>query len=299
MRYLNPVSNPLAHYWEEDIGGVLGTWIRFRGRGNRAFSQLVGEFILANLLLIRESIFHSAPALVVAYSVENLLSRIDMRAAAKRMIDIMGSAAGILISAPLWIIIPVLIKLDSPGPVVYSQVRVGLNRRRDSRRRLSVGSPERRRGTDRRLESAYGKPFRIHKFRTMRNDAEALVGPVWATKNDRRVTRVGRILRKTRIDEIPQLINVFLGDMSLVGPRPERPFFVEKLDDAVQNYKSRFHVKPGITGLAQVEHKYDESIEDVNGKIEYDLRYITSWSLIQDIRILLKTVVVVMTARGM
>jgi lipopolysaccharide/colanic/teichoic acid biosynthesis glycosyltransferase len=133
----------------------------------------------------------------------------------------------------------------------------------------------------------------------MREDAEKLSGPTWATRDDPRVTRVGRVLRKTRLDEIPQLLDVLMGNMSLVGPRPERPFFVEKLDRAVDEYRGRFSVKPGITGLAQVEHKYDETIEDVNGKIKYDLKYIKSWNLYQDVRILLRTIIVVLTARGM
>lgn len=129
-------------------------------------------------------------------------------------------------------------------------------------------------------------------------DAEKNTGPVWASKGDPRVTRIGRILRRTRIDEIPQLFNVLLGDMSLVGPRPERPYFVAKLDGVVNDYLRRFDVKPGVTGLAQVEHKYDESIEDVDGKVRYDLKYIKNLSVIQDLRILIKTVIVVMTARG-
>ena len=129
-------------------------------------------------------------------------------------------------------------------------------------------------------------------------DAEKKTGPVWASKVDPRVTRVGRILRKARIDEIPQLINVLVGDMSLVGPRPERPFFVEKLDGKISDYQRRFDVKPGVTGLAQVEHKYDENLEDVGNKVKYDLKYIGNLSVLQDIKILVKTVAVVLTARG-
>jgi lipopolysaccharide/colanic/teichoic acid biosynthesis glycosyltransferase len=217
----------------------------------------------------------------------------------KRAIDIFGAVIGLIISVPFWLVIPLMIKLDSRGPVLYSQVRVGQNRRRAGRRSLVLGCADRRKTKDRRNESAYGRPFKIRKFRTMCEDAERLSGPAWATRNDPRVTRIGRVLRKTRMDEIPQLINVLMGDMSLVGPRPERPFFVKKLDEAIEKYRGRFNVKPGITGLAQVEHKYDESIEDVNGKIRYDLKYIKNWSVYQDIRILLKTVAVVLTARGM
>jgi lipopolysaccharide/colanic/teichoic acid biosynthesis glycosyltransferase len=133
----------------------------------------------------------------------------------------------------------------------------------------------------------------------MHQNAESTTGPVWAQKNDPRITRVGRILRATRLDELPQMINVLQGDMSLVGPRPERPFFVNELQTKITDYTTRFAVKPGITGLAQVEHKYDESIEDVSKKITYDLHYIRHWTVIQDLRIIMKTVVVVLTARGM
>lgn len=133
----------------------------------------------------------------------------------------------------------------------------------------------------------------------MYRDAEKRSGPVWAKHDDPRITRVGRILRKTRFDEIPQLLNVLTGDMSLVGPRPERPYFVERLGGEIENYRNRFEVKPGITGLAQVEHKYDESLDDVNFKVKYDLTYIRDWNIVEDIKILLKTVVVVLTARGM
>lgn len=217
----------------------------------------------------------------------------------KRAIDFLGAFAGLALGLPVWIIVAVLIKLDSKGPVFYTQLRVGENRRRGDRRRMIIGSVERRNRVERRKESGFGKPFRIIKFRTMRTDAEKECGPVWASKHDPRVTRVGRFLRATRIDEIPQLINVLLGEMSLVGPRPERPFFVAKLSGVVNEYGKRFNVKPGVTGLAQVEYKYDESIEDVGRKVKYDLSYISNFGLLQDIKILLKTVIVVITARGM
>ena len=133
----------------------------------------------------------------------------------------------------------------------------------------------------------------------MCNDAEGKSGPVWATKQDARITRIGKFLRKTRIDEIPQLFNILKGDMSLVGPRPERHFFIEQLRDQIDSYTGRLRVKPGLTGLAQVEHKYDENIDDVNVKVSYDLKYIREWNLFKDIKIILKTVVVVITAKGM
>ena len=129
-------------------------------------------------------------------------------------------------------------------------------------------------------------------------DAEKNSGPVWATQNDPRITRIGRFLRKTRLDEIPQFLSVLKGDMSLVGPRPERPKFVADLSTKVDNYTRRLDVKPGITGLAQVENGYDSSLASVNRKVQYDLQYIRSWSVLSDLRILAKTVVVVITGKG-
>lgn len=299
MRYLSPVTNPLAHYWEEDLTGIWGVWFRFRGKSGHAFSLFFGEIILANAYLALETIVNLPLISVISLKIGNLISKIDFKLSAKRLIDIIGASFGLMVSIPFWIVIPILIKLDSKGPVLYTQFRVGLDRRRGDRRLLSVGCGERRERDERRQYRSYGRPFEIFKFRTMRQGAEKLCGPVWAKQNDPRITKLGFLLRKTRIDEIPQLINVLRGNMSLVGPRPERPFFVEKLNGIIKDYRDRFAVKPGITGLAQVEHKYDESIEDVNGKIKHDLKYINSWSVIQDIRILLKTVVVVLTARGM
>ncbi|MEE9554449.1 MAG: sugar transferase [candidate division Zixibacteria bacterium] len=299
MRYLSPVTNPLAHYWEEDITGIWGVWLRFRVKSGRALGRVFGEFILANLYLAIETVVNIPLIIALSSRIENVSLKNRFDAFAKRMIDIIGAMVGLLISVPFWVIIPLLIKLDSKGPVLYSQVRVGLNRRRRDRRRLSFGQQERREGDERRGDCSYGQPFRIYKFRTMGEDAEKLSGPVWAKQHDPRITKLGLLLRKTRIDEIPQLINVLLGHMSLVGPRPERPFFVEKLDGIIEDYRGRFQVKPGVTGLAQVEHKYDESIKDVSDKIVHDLKYINSWSIFQDIRIMLKTVIVVLTARGM
>ncbi|UCC81343.1 MAG: sugar transferase [Candidatus Zixiibacteriota bacterium] len=203
-----------------------------------------------------------------------------------------------MISLPILLVVSVLIRLDSKGPVFYTQLRVGRNRRKGGRRQMNLDVNDRRQFSDRRKENGFGKPFKIIKFRTMYIDAEKHTGPVWASKKDPRVTGIGRILRKTRIDEIPQLVNVLIGDMSLVGPRPERPFFVAKLGNIINGYLERFDVKPGVTGLAQVEHKYDESIEDVDGKVRYDLKYIKSPSIVQDMKIILKTVIVVLTARG-
>ncbi len=215
----------------------------------------------------------------------------------KRGLDIIGSVVGLILCSPFFVILPILIKLDSPGPVFYRQVRVGHNRRRRERRHAGVSMLSRSR-RERRRSDIKGQPFQVIKFRTMVADAEKKCGPVWATKNDPRVTRLGRFMRKSRLDEIPQFINVLLGDMSLVGPRPERPMFVEKLSLQVADYERRLEVKPGLTGLAQVEHEYDSSVTSVSKKIQYDLNYIRTWSIWQDVRIMLKTVVVVITGKG-
>lgn len=188
----------------------------------------------------------------------------------KRILDISVSLLILLVSSPIIIIAAAAIKIDSIGPVFFKQERCGLN----------------------------NKTFRIIKFRSMQHDAEKMTGPVWSQKGDPRITRVGSIIRKLRIDEIPQMMNVLKGEMSLVGPRPERPFFVEKLSEQIPYYKRRLKVRPGITGWAQVKHKYDESIEDVKIKLRYDLFYIENISLRMDFKILFRTVFVVLFARG-
>lgn len=188
----------------------------------------------------------------------------------KRVVDIIGAVIGLILLSPLLLLTSILIKMTSNGPVLYSQVRVGKN----------------------------GKHFKIYKFRTMRVDAEQKTGPVWAAKNDNRITPIGSILRKSRIDEIPQFVNVLKGDMSLVGPRPERPIFVEQLKTQICDYEKRLDVKPGITGLAQVWHRYDETLEDVRKKIKYDILYIKKACFWTDILILMRTFRVVLTGSG-
>ncbi len=216
----------------------------------------------------------------------------------KRAIDILGAVVGLAVFSPAWLLVPVLIKLDSRGPIFYTQTRVGVNRRKRDRRFLHKVESRERRDTDRRREDYLGKPFRVIKFRTMVQDAEKLSGPVWATKNDQRITRVGRLLRKTRLDEVPQFVNILKGDMSLVGPRPERPSFVKDLSTQVDDYADRLAVKPGLTGLAQVENGYDSSLESVYRKVKYDLQYIRQWTLWSDVKIIARTVVVVITGKG-
>ena len=216
----------------------------------------------------------------------------------KKVLDITGAFVGILLAIPIFIIVPILIKLDSKGPVFYTQSRVGINRRRSLRRVYKSDSSADRRLRERRREDYLGRPFKVIKFRTMVRDAEKESGPVWATENDSRVTKLGRFLRKSRIDEVPQLLNVLMGDMSLVGPRPERPKFVKDLSAKVPNYKVRLQVKPGVTGLAQVKTGYDSSVESVVEKVEHDVRYIRGWSILSDLKILARTVLVVITGKG-
>ncbi|MBR2197087.1 MAG: sugar transferase [Fibrobacter sp.] len=187
----------------------------------------------------------------------------------KRFLDIViGGFIG-LCSLPVCLLAALAIKLDDHGPIFYSQERIGL----------------------------YGKPFTVYKFRTMRTDAEKF-GAQWATKDDPRITKIGKFLRKTRIDELPQILCVLKGDMSMVGPRPERAVFIGKLREQIPFYISRLKMKPGLTGWAQVRHHYDTSIEDVQIKLQYDMYYYENMSLLLDFQILVRTVYVVLTGKG-
>lgn len=200
---------------------------------------------------------------------------------ALRAINVLVAAVALLLLSPVFLIIAVLIKLDSRGPVFYQQVRVGLDRRSRPPEEDSVG---------RRVSDIGGKPFEILKFRTMTVDAEEESGPVWAKGNsDPRVTRVGRFLRRTRLDEIPQFWNVVKGEMSIVGPRPERPAFVQQLREEIEGYPLRQKVPPGITGWAQVNQPPDRSVEDVRQKVDFDLEYLDRRSIWFDLWIMLKT----------
>jgi sugar transferase (PEP-CTERM system associated) len=192
------------------------------------------------------------------------------RTGVKRAFDIFCSLLLLIVSAPLMLATAVIIKLESPGPVLYRQERTGLNNR----------------------------PFSIAKFRSMRNDAEKDGKPVWAATNDARVTRVGNVIRKLRIDELPQLINVLKGEMSLVGPRPERPYFVEQLTQEIPFYALRHSVKPGVTGWAQVRYPYGATVEDSQEKLQYDLYYVKNHTLFLDLIVLMETVSVVLTGKG-
>jgi lipopolysaccharide/colanic/teichoic acid biosynthesis glycosyltransferase len=189
---------------------------------------------------------------------------------AQRGVDIVLSTVGLLLAWPLMLATALAIRFDSPGPVLFEQERVG----RD------------------------GAQFRLFKFRSMRSDAEKLTGPVWATENDPRITRAGRFIRKTRLDELPQLFNVILGDMSLVGPRPERAVFVAELAKQIPYYNQRHIVKPGLTGWAQINYPYGNTVEDALNKLQYDLFYIKHRSVLFDLSILFQTVRTVLLRKG-
>jgi lipopolysaccharide/colanic/teichoic acid biosynthesis glycosyltransferase len=209
----------------------------------------------------------------------------------RRAFDVTASAGALLVLSPVLLAVAIGIKLDSRGPVFYTQDRIGINRRRGPRRSSGRG------GAGRRVIHNAGRPFQIFKFRTMRIDAEA-AGPQWARSNDPRITRFGAFLRKTRLDEVPQFINVLRGEMTLIGPRPERPFFIDILQSEIPHYSKRLLVKPGITGLAQVNNGYDDSIESVRRKIAWDLRYIRGQGARADLRIVAKTIRTVLTGEG-
>jgi lipopolysaccharide/colanic/teichoic acid biosynthesis glycosyltransferase len=279
---------------EVEVGGVRAQASAVVPLGDQ-LQFLYSEYFKGIFFVLASALFILAlPTLIT--------KRDELRAVAgriaKRSVDIVGALVGMILTLPVWLILPILIKLDSPGPVFYSQTRVGLDRRRNSRRYCQRTDSEERRRRERRQEDYQGSVFRMFKFRTMVDNAEGSSGPVWATTNDPRITRLGAFMRKSRLDEIPQFLNVLSGEMSLVGPRPERPKFVADLAEEVEDYTRRLEAKPGVTGLAQVESGYDSSLSTVTEKVKYDLEYIDNWSLWLDIKILLRTVVVVLTGRG-
>jgi len=207
----------------------------------------------------------------------------------KRVMDIVVSVVALTIFGLLLPLIALAIKIDSRGPVFFSQDRIGMNRRERRRGDFS--------GDDQRKVLQPGRPFRIIKLRTMCEDAE-IDGPKWASKDDSRVTRIGRFLRKTRLDEVPQFLNVLRGEMSLIGPRPERLCFIRKLEKEVPHYRERLVVMPGITGLAQVKLGYDTSTESVRRKVLLDRTYIKKSGVRTDFRVILSTIKVVITGEG-
>lgn len=222
---------------------------------------------------------------------------------AKRLVDVLVASTMLVLLAPVMLLVALAVRITSPGPIIFSQVRVGLNQRgakRDDRRKAEDGPPEGvddRRVSDRRQQVSYGKHFVLYKFRTMRTDAEKN-GAQFAQVGDPRVTPIGRFLRKTRLDELPQLWNVLRGEMTLVGPRPERPEFISKLSEQVPGYLDRLGLKPGLTGLAQVENGYDNDIAGFRRKVNLDLLYLQNCCLRNDLKILFRTISVVLTGKG-
>jgi len=206
---------------------------------------------------------------------------------ARRALNVVVALVGIVLTAPLMVAVAVLIKVSSRGPVFYSQPRVGLDRRN----RSPAGASHRRRA------DRGGRIFTIYKFRTMRPAAPE-AKQVWAGENDPRITSVGRFLRRTRLDELPQLFNVLKGDMNIVGPRPEQPTIFQDLQEQLGTYRARQRVLPGITGLAQVSLGYDASVEDVKKKVAKDLEYVRSRSAVNDLVIMAKTMPVMVLRQG-
>ena len=189
----------------------------------------------------------------------------------KRVVDFFGGLVLLVLFSPIMLVVAAVVKLTSPGPMLYVQERMG----------------------------CFGRSFKMFKFRSMVSDAESTSGPVWTpTETDPRVTPFGRFLRRSHLDELPQLFNVMTGHMSLVGPRPERPCFVQQLKEVIPNYDQRLFVKPGMTGLAQVHYRYDTSFADVKRKLRFDLLYVRRMCLVLDARILAWTFLVMVTGRG-
>ena len=205
----------------------------------------------------------------------------------RRLLNVVVAGIGLVGAAPLMCAIALVIKLTSPGPVFYAQPRVGLDRR----------NPLEGMGNSRRRNYG-GRLFRIYKFRTMRWDPSHRIAQAWATPDDPRITQIGRILRKYRLDELPQLFNVLRGEMNVVGPRPEQPEIAVRLRSQIQGYQHRQRVRPGITGWAQINHHYDVSLDDVRRKVAYDLQYVARHSLLEDLKIMVQTAPVVMFRRG-
>jgi exopolysaccharide biosynthesis polyprenyl glycosylphosphotransferase len=188
----------------------------------------------------------------------------------RRVLNLALALVGFVLALPIMILVALAVKLESRGPIFYTQERVGKN----------------------------GRSFKIIKFRSMSATAERDTGPVWAEKADPRVTRIGRILRKLRLDELPQFVNVIRGDMNFVGPRPERPVFVEQLSEVIPYYQQRHLIKPGLTGWAQIKFPYGSSVEDAFEKLRYDLYYIKNRSFLLDAIIIFETVKTVLFGRG-
>ena len=205
-----------------------------------------------------------------------------------RLFNIGCALVMLLIALPVMLVTALAISVTSKGPIFYTQTRVGIDRRWNRTRALR----------ERRREDLGGIPFTIYKFRSMRIDAEVNGQAVWATQNDDRVTTIGRFIRKSRIDELPQLWNVLKGDMNIVGPRPERPSIFVRLREQVEGYQLRQRVRPGITGLAQISNPYDRDLDDVRRKVHFDVEYMKRQGVLEDMRIMARTVPVMLFRIG-
>ena len=228
--------------------------------------------LVARLLIFQQTLAIELQRFVLLWRYQHHVPPFTLwwRLVLKRIVDVVGSAVGILLTAPVLIAAAIAVKLTSKGPVFYKQERLG----------------------------CFGESFNIYKFRSMKIDAEA-AGPQWAScRDDPRLTPIGGFLRRSHIDELPQLFNVLIGNMSLVGPRPERPCFIEDLNRDIPRYDERLLLKPGMTGLAQVHYRYDTSVADVKRKLRFDLLYVRRMCVALDFRILFWTVGVVATGKG-
>jgi lipopolysaccharide/colanic/teichoic acid biosynthesis glycosyltransferase len=275
---------------------LIATWKGFHSPEDRDRESLAFDGATARTysgLLDRPGYRFLAPARPIR--VGPLTERIEsdrverFRELARRNVNVVAAVGLIILAAPLMVLIALLIRLTSPGPILFTQPRVGVDRRRDE-----PGAPV----DPRRKVDHGGRIFQIYKFRTMRADADQDERQVWASPDDPRITRVGRFLRRYRLDELPQLFNVLRGDMNLVGPRPEQPQIFKVLRDEIDGYQKRQQVLPGITGLAQVYHKYDQSVDDVRRKVLLDLTYLERVSPLEDLRIMVRTVPVMLSGKG-
>jgi lipopolysaccharide/colanic/teichoic acid biosynthesis glycosyltransferase len=275
----------------------------------------------------------SAPPAIDRRASESRLHAIITSDRLNRAVNFSIAFIALAVLSPLLLLIAIAVKATSRGPIVYRQTRVGVDRRSSGGDRRGVGErrsrgragdtlgrsdtapaglsfaerrgvqrqgdrrSQGRRGGDRRAVDVGGRAFTMYKFRTMTVNAETN-GAVWATKNDARVTPIGGVLRGTRLDEIPQLVNVLKGDMNIVGPRPERPSIFMQLRKEIDRYQMRQRAKPGITGWAQINQNYDTSIDDVRRKVEYDLAYIERRSVVEDMRIMARTLPVMFFRKG-
>ncbi len=210
----------------------------------------------------------------------------------RRILSFVVAIVGLVITAPLMLVLAALIRITSPGPIFFTQTRVGLDRRRGERRKGQSPSE------CRRQSDVGGKPFKIYKFRTMQVQQVSEGSQLWASADDPRITSIGHTLRKFRLDEIPQLINVLKGEMNIVGPRPEQPQIFAELRTRINGYATRQRARPGITGWAQINQHYDQDLRDVRRKVTYDVEYVSRQSIVEDLKIMLHTLPVMLFKKG-